>query len=117
MRLLSRNTSVCEHVKIIQMKYSSVIFDWDGTLGKTLHLWLEAYRNELKNLGHIYPDEVIVRDFFNEHDRTALKYPQLDFPIFLQKVHDNMNNHVSNLGLYSNSREVLEILKENGVIL
>ena len=46
------------------MKYTSVIFDWDGTLGMTLHLWLAAYRNTLQNLGFNYSDEVIVEDFF-----------------------------------------------------
>ena len=46
------------------MKYTAVIFDWDGVLGMTLHLWLEGYRNELHKIGRDYSDRIIIDDFF-----------------------------------------------------
>lgn len=75
-------------------KIKSVIFDWDGTLGMTLHLWLEAYKSELKKLGLELSDQVIIDDFFYEHGKTMLKYPDIDFDIFIQKVREYMVSHV-----------------------
>jgi len=99
------------------MKYSSVIFDWDGTLGMTLHLWLNGYKSELKKLGFEFSDEVIIRDFFYEHSKTALKYPDIDFDIFITKVREYMINHVSSMKMYSGVHEVLEKLQKNNITL
>jgi len=41
-----------------------IIFDWDGTLAKTLHLWLAGYRIGLESQQHTFPDSIIARDFF-----------------------------------------------------
>ena len=99
------------------MKYSSVIFDWDGTLGMTLHLWLKAYRATLSDLGFNYSDKVIIDDFFYEHIKTNLKYPEIDFPVFMKNVHNYMINNVSSLVLYEGVNEVLEKLKDNNITL
>src|ERR1035437_8967967 len=79
------------------MKYSSVIFDWDGTLGMTLHLWLDGYRNELEKLGFHYSDKVIVDDFFYEHVKAKVKYPDIDFKTFVPPVYKYVNSHISSL--------------------
>lgn len=99
------------------MKYSSVIFDWDGTLGMTLHLWLEAYKSELEKLGHNFPDEVVIADFFYEHGKTAIKYPDIDFDAFIAKVRDYMISHVTHMKLYNEVHLSLQKLQENNIIL
>ena len=99
------------------MKYSSVIFDWDGTLGMTLHLWLEAYKSELKRLGYDLPNEVVIADFFYEHGKTAIKYPDIDFDAYIARVRDYMISHVPHMKLYAGVHESLEKLKENNIIL
>ena len=99
------------------MKYTSVIFDWDGTLGMTLHLWLAAYRNTLQNLGFNYSDEVIVEDFFYEHNKTILKYPEIDWPVFLKQVVDYMASHASTLPMYEGVHDTLEKLQKNNITL
>jgi len=97
------------------MNYSSIVFDWDGVLGKTLHLWLEAYRHELKNLGFSYSDKVIVEDFFYEHDKASIKYPDINFDSFAKSVHDYMVSHISSLKTYEGASELLEDLRKNNI--
>ncbi len=99
------------------MKYSSVIFDWDGTLGTTLHLWLEAYKSELIKLGYDLSDEVIIADFFYEHGKTIIKYPNIDFDIFMTGVRDYMISHVSHMKLYAGVHQSLEKLINNNITL
>ena len=89
------------------MKFSTIIFDWDGTLGMTLHLWLEGYRNELKKLGFNYSDEIIIRDFFYEHIKAVVKYPEIDFKTFVPNVHKYITSHVSNIKTYSGAYDAL----------
>ena len=99
------------------MKYSSVIFDWDGTLGMTLHLWLDGYRNELEKLGFHYSDKVIIDDFFYEHIKAGVKYPDVDFKSFVPPVHEYVKSHISSLKMYANVHEVLERLQKNNINL
>lgn len=98
-------------------KIKAIIFDWDGTLGMTLHLWLEAYKSELKKLGIELSDKVIIDDFFYEHGKTMLKYPNIDFDIFIQKVREYMTSHVPFMKTYKGAREVLEKLQKNNITL
>lgn len=99
------------------MKYNAVIFDWDGTLGKTLHLWLEGYSEVLKKMGLDYPREVIIRDFFYEHDKMVLKYPVIDLPVFMEQVSDYVAHHIPSLGIYEGAEEALEELLKNNIKL
>ena len=99
------------------MKFSSIIFDWDGTLGMTLHLWLDAYRGELLNLGYTFSDEIIIQDFFYEHDRAAIKYPSIDFDSFVKNVHERMVGHVSSMKTYPDALYALEKLQDNDIKL
>src|SRR3989338_7024016 len=99
------------------MKYSAVIFDWDGTLGMTLHIWLEAYKTELKNLGIELADKTIVEDFFYEHKKTIVKYPHIDFDPYIAKVRKYMISNVPLMKLYSGVHETLDRLQKSGIVL
>jgi HAD superfamily hydrolase (TIGR01509 family) len=99
------------------MKYSAIIFDWDGTIGMTLHLWLEGYRISLKNQGYDISDEVIAKDFFYEHDKGQLKYPTVDFTKLVDEARAYVLSHIPSLALYPNARETLETLERHGVTL
>ncbi len=61
------------------VKIKNIIFDWDGTLSMTLHLWVAGYREALQNQGHTILDSIIARDFFYEHDKGQLNYPDINF--------------------------------------
>jgi len=99
------------------MKYSSVIFDWDGTLGMTLHLWLDAYRSELKKLGYELSDEIIVKDFFYEHKITKAKYSHIDWEPYIEGVRQYMTSHVPDMKLYPGVHETLSTLQKAGITL
>lgn len=99
------------------MKYSSVIFDWDGTLAMTLHLWLEAYKSELRNIGYDLPDKIVISDFFYEHGKVAIKYPDIDLDIFNENVQAYLIHHVAQMKLYNEAGVSLERLHKKGIIL
>lgn len=99
------------------MKYNSVIFDWDGTLGMTLHIWLKSYRSELEKLGYNFSDKIIVSDFFYEHDKAIIKYPNINFETFFEDVVAQVNSHTLSIDTYPGAHEVLEKLKNNNITL
>jgi len=83
----------------------------------TLHIWLEAYRSELKNLGIELSDQTIIKDFFYEHKNTILKYPDIDFDPYIENVRKYMVSHVPLMQLYSGVHETLKKLREKGITL
>jgi len=83
----------------------------------TLHLWLEGYRSELQKLGYDYSDEIIINDFFYEHDKTQIKYPDIDFDPFIQKVENYIIEHISKIKLYEGVHETLSKLEDNNITL
>ena len=83
----------------------------------TLHLWFEGYKSELKKLGREYSDQVIIDDFFYEHKKTMLKYPDMDFDAFIGNVRKYMISHVSHMKLYEGVHEALEKLQKNNIKL
>jgi pyrophosphatase PpaX len=99
------------------MKVTSIIFDWDGTLAMTLHLWLAGYRQHLQDLGYDFSDQAIVADFFTEHEKGSLKHPGIDFKMLFNGVYDYMNANLARLTVYSQARATLEKLQASGVIL
>lgn len=47
------------HVK----QYDYILFDWDGTIAKTLDIWMEALKETLEKNGHNLTDEQIGADY------------------------------------------------------
>lgn len=94
-----------------------IIFDWDGTLAKTLHLWLIGYKKGLQKQGHTFSDVIIARDFFYEHDKAVLKYPNIDFEELVSYARSYIHNHVNQLELYEGAKDVLELLNTQNLAL
>ena len=99
------------------MPYQTIIFDWDGTLAMTLHLWLAGYRQSLQAQQHTFPDSIIARDFFYEHDQGAVRYPEIDFDRMLVETRAYVLEHLSDLELYPQAKEVLAGLKAEGITM
>lgn len=99
------------------MKLNTIIFDWDGTLGMTLHLWLAGYQHGLKGQGHEVDESIIVRDLFYHHDRAPAKMPQVDFTRLVSDAKAHMHDSLSDLKLYQHAKETLEQLQQAGVTL
>lgn len=99
------------------MKYKHIIFDWDGTIGMTLHLWLAGYRQSLQNQGHTFLDSIIARDFFYEHDKGVLKYPEVDFEKLVDETRAHVFSHLDDLKLYDGAKETIQKISDDGVNL
>lgn len=82
------------------MTIKTVIFDWDGTMAKTLHLWLEGWQRELQGFDMDMPDRKVVQDFFYEHHKTQVKYPHIDMEKSANSVRDHVENGLHKLTLY-----------------
>ncbi len=93
---------------------NGIIFDWDGTLGKTLHMWLEGYRRGLKKQGFVLDERQIAADFFYEHDKGQAKFPHVDFTRLVNDAYGHLQEHLKNLELYDTARETLARLSETG---
>lgn len=99
------------------MKIKNIIFDWDGTLGMTLHLWLAGYRLALQDQGHTTPDSIIARDFFYEHDKGQLKYPDINFVKLVDDTRAHVFSNLDDLRLYEHAKETVVALHEQGINL
>ena len=99
------------------MKIKNIIFDWDGTLGMTLHLWLAGYRKSLEEQGHTILDSVIARDFFYEHDKGQLKYPDVDFVKLVDDTRAHIFSHLDDLELYEGAKDTVIALHGQGIKL
>lgn len=99
------------------VKYRAIIFDWDGTLAMTLHLWLAGYREALQKQSHTIPDSIIAADFFYERDKSIHKYPGVDFERMFEDTKDYIHVHLGELALYPKGFDAIKKLHENGVVL
>jgi len=97
------------------MAINNIIFDWDGTLGKTLHIWVKGYQNGLNNQGQTFSDATIVQDFFYEHDEGQKKYPQIDFRRMINDAYEHLHQELQGLELYEAAQETLAKLTERGI--
>ncbi|MBV1865234.1 MAG: HAD-IA family hydrolase [Rhodobacteraceae bacterium] len=96
------------------MQYNTIIFDWDGTIGMTLHLWLEGYRTGLENQGFSLPDREIMDRVFHEPLTATAIFPDLDSKQMFRDTRDFVHDNLPNLTLYAGAIETLESLHEKG---
>ncbi|HHB82565.1 MAG TPA: HAD family hydrolase [Devosia sp.] len=99
------------------MAIKNIIFDWDGTLGMTLHLWLAGYQSGMDNQGHEFSETVLARDFFYEHDKGAKKYPHVDFTRLVSDAYNHLEQNLPNLKLYEGAAKTLGHLQSRGLNL
>lgn len=99
------------------MKYKHIIFDWDGTLGKTLHLWLAGYKKGLVAQGqseHLLDAEV-ARNFFFEFKEIDNRYPEVSISTVFHEAEKHVIANIENLELYNDTKSTLEKLNQMGV--
>ncbi len=97
------------------MKYKHVLFDWDGTLSMTIDIWLRGWRQELSKIGYDLDDETIVADFFYEHHKAKLKYPEIDFEDIVKNLFSYVEEHSKETKPYPGSADMIESLLNEGV--
>lgn len=52
-------------------QYDYILFDWDGTIAKTLDIWMESLKEVLRSRGHDLTDEQIGADYGNFKTRFS----------------------------------------------
>jgi HAD superfamily hydrolase (TIGR01549 family) len=96
--------------------YDAYIFDWDGTLGQTLGMWLQIVRDTLATYHFQLADKDIVRRIFG---RAKLGLPEAGVPeADLEKIFSVWDTRAQaqtpSVPLYPGVAEVLAGLKHKG---
>lgn len=84
-----------------------IIFDWDGTLARSLELWLEGYKLMFERHGYGFSDAIILRDFFYNHNTVPAKYPDIDFATIADQVRNHVLEHIAEAMLYDHARHAI----------
>ena len=99
------------------MTIKAIIFDWDGTLARTLELWLEGYVQSFENHGYSFAPEVIAREFFYNHHEVPRRHPQINFPLIVDATRAHVLDNAHTVALYDNARDVLDGLAAQAIDL
>ncbi len=93
------------------MTLQNIIFDWDGTLARSMKHWLTGYRSQLEVRGLSFTPRQIVDEFFYDHDTISDRHPLLDFPVMIKQVKTQVQAGLGSVALYEGSDDVLMALK------
>ena len=98
--------------------YKYILFDWDGTLAKTLDVWLDAYK-EICGVYNIdiskFDDREVVEIFFGKQGEGYKKFGVEDVDTAYELVKKIVDDKVANVSSYENSAEVLGQLDLKGI--
>jgi HAD superfamily hydrolase (TIGR01549 family) len=98
--------------------YTSLLFDFDGTLAHSLPVWLDAYRFAFSLFGKTVPDEQIIeRCFYREFDDVASEFSLPSAPLLRQKVSTRLWEQFEDVELVSGAAHTLELCSRCGVKL
>lgn len=100
--------------------YKYILFDWDGTLAKTLDVWLDAYKevsNDLKVDLSKFHDKEIVKIFFGKQGDGYKEFGLNNVKEIYEKVKAIVDIKVQSVLSYENTKETLEMLVSKGIKL
>lgn len=93
--------------------YDYILFDWDGTIAKTLDIWMEALRETLERSGYSLTDEQIGADY--ELFRSRFGHIGTDD---IDRIIDEAlllsNENLPSVKLYEGHLEAISALKQAG---
>jgi HAD superfamily hydrolase (TIGR01509 family) len=97
-------------------EYDAYLFDWDGTLGQTLALWLQIVRRTLDKYGIEATDKQIVRQVFGNARAgiTGLGVPEKDLEHVFKEWDGTAQDAMLTVELYPQAKAVLEQLHARG---
>lgn len=99
------------------MPITTVILDWDGTLARTLHLWLDGYALAFARRDLHHGPATIAAEFFHEHHKVATRHPHLDFATIAQEARAHVFGAVAGVALYDRAQDLLAALRGRGLRL
>ncbi|MCA9800474.1 MAG: HAD family hydrolase [Cyanobacteria bacterium HKST-UBA02] len=100
------------------MRYSTILFDFDGTLTHSLPLWMRAYQSALSNYGLNMSDEEVVETCFYKAWKDIVE--QFDLPCekeFGNHVHVVLEEVFAEAELFEGAGAVLDEIRGRGIKL
>lgn len=99
---------VAPPVYYLHMKYSTVLFDFDGTLSPTLDYWMSSFRSALGTLGiRATDDEIFAKCFYKNDDEISKAFGLDSCAAFWRHTSDALKLHFDAPELFAGVDDVL----------
>ncbi len=95
----------------------TIIFDWDGTLARTLDLWVQGFHAAFARRDLHFPTTFIIAEFFHEHHKVAARHPQLDFHTVAEEARTHVRDGIGTVALYAGAAQALQDASALGMSL
>ena len=92
-------------------KYKYILFDWDGTLAKTLDVWFYAEKDHLKQYGIEIDDRDLIKSFGDWEFGKKLGIKDNDK--FIKELVEDVDQRLKSVELYEDVFKLLEIVRSN----
>jgi pyrophosphatase PpaX len=90
-------------------RYSTILFDFDGTLTPSLELWVQGIRHAFAKFDQYPADEIIInRCFYRDFEEIVHEFKLTSVHEFTQHVHAGLWEAFSQARLFAGVLEVLE---------
>lgn len=100
------------------MRYSTILFDFDGTLTHSLPLWMRAYQFALSQYGIDLPsDQVIEKCFYRPWEDLIVDFELPSIVDFSAHVHIGLEAAMPEAILFEDVLHVLETCRSRGITL
>jgi pyrophosphatase PpaX len=96
------------------VRYSTMLFDFDGTLTNSLELWLQSYHFAFSKFNFTHSDDVVIKKcFYRSLNDVAVEF---NIPVEEFRIHLNtgLRNAFENPVLFEGVVEMLRACKESG---
>lgn len=94
--------------------YQAYLFDWDGTLARTLEIWLRVLKHELAARDINATDEDIAKGFGDWSHFTELGLAKTELPDFAEKVKTEAIAELPHVPLYDGVQDMFARLRQAG---
>lgn len=95
-------------------QYTTYLFDWDGTLGNSTEVWLEAMQANLAPHGLELPRETLVKTMGDWNDLVQFGLPESALRAYHNDTRDYAIARLPDAPLYEDAREMLARLRAAG---
>lgn len=97
------------------MTITHVLFDWDGTLARTLDLWLMGYQRSFEKRSLTFDACTIVKEFFHNHHEVPARHPDIDFAAIAGETLAFVQRNAAHVALYDDAIQALDQFRKQGV--
>ncbi len=96
------------------MRYSTMLFDFDGTLTNSLELWLQSYHFAFSKFNFTHSDEVLIKKCFYRSLNDVAKEFNLPAEEFRVHLNNGLRNAFENPALFEGVMDILHACIESG---